>query len=198
MFDNSVSQHYAKISAESFAQFGYDVIPWNAITPHTYFPVNTVQFADNKLRHGKKKPPFTHTEMAVWHSHYSLWKHSSTTKQDIIVIEHDTILIEDIPDLSRLPAMLLAGSGTGTIWAGSAYYITYEAATDMIKMVGKFKQDANVDGVIYHNVIRQLFNASASYLTKKQRLYIRDVLSEYSCCKPYIDHSVGTTIEHTK
>ena len=153
----------------------YKVRYFNAITPqnppkHKY------------LNFGKKRDTieFTDTEMAVWYSHVELWAKART--RPIIIIEHDALLVEPIPDELFDNDMVCfghTGKSKQTL-PGLAYCLTPETAKIMVNGVKNTETITwNSDGSIH------------SYC-KKHGVFATEHVYQVQ------NRSIGTTIEHLK
>jgi len=153
----------------------YNLKFFNAITPENP-PKN------NYLTFGKKRDTieFTDTEIAVWYSHVELWAKART--RPIMIIEHDALLVEDIPQnyFEKYKMMCLGHTGKNRTLPGLAYYLTPEIATKMVNDVKNTQEITwNSDGSIH------------SYCQKHGLFEPEHVFQVQN-------KKIGTTIEHRK
>ena len=171
--DNPRSMYYRGRVEESWKD--YKVKYFNAITPqnppkHKY------------LNFGKKRDTieFTDTEIAVWYSHVELWAKART--KPIIIVEHDALLVEPIPDElfdNNMVCFGHTGKSKQTL-PGLAYYLTPETAKIMVNGVKNTQTITwNSDGSIH------------SYC-KKHGVFATEHVYQVQ------NRSIGTTIEHLK
>lgn len=95
--DNERSVQVAKRCIKSAKWFGVEVQQWKATTPKD----NPIQ----KLIEDKVKISGLHEAYsrinncaAAFHSHYSLWKHCIELNEQIMILEHDAIFVNQIPE----------------------------------------------------------------------------------------------------
>jgi hypothetical protein len=170
--DNPISMYYRGRVEKSWRE--YNLKFFNAITPEN----NTKDY----LNFGKKrdKIEFTPTEKAVWYSHVELWAKART--KPILIIEHDAMLYEPIPDDIWESDMACIGhcyrNGERKTLAGLSYYLTPKVARNMVAGV---KQTKNIT-----------WNSDATiYRTCKQKgIFSRDLVGQIK------NDTIGTTIEH--
>lgn len=188
--DCDISQQYAALSRNSFERFGYGIIPWKAITPNDVGPIFPFKFGEIRSRSTRGK--FTSTEIAVWYSHASLWKHCISIDKPIIVIEHDCVLHKHLPDFSAvawmpfaqrsmLPAALvnLHLRRKSIVWVANAYYITPWQANRFYQQAMEEVISLNVDGFMARYTIEA-----------KSRPYV--------CASHYFTPELGNTIDHRR
>ena len=182
MSDNPISQHYKNIVLPSWKYRGYDVKEFEAITPET-LPAEPLRFS-KCCSAGTPWPGrgFTDTERAVWYSHYLLWVKCAEMGKPILVIEHDTLLLRDLPRRGYQESVLGLGKvitekGRVQRWPAGAYYIPPIKAKQLIFRAKGSIIDCNVDGFIN------------SHLRTRKNLWV---------CLQIIDNDIGTTIHHDK
>lgn len=172
--DNPISMYYRGRVEASWE--GYNLKYFDAITPKT---MGTMQY----LQFGKKRGTieFTPTEKAVWYSHVELW--AKARKNPILIIEHDAMLVEPIPDdlWGEHPMVCLGHTGKIKIpLPGLAYYLTPTIASRMVRDVKSISSIKwNSDGTI-HDYCKK----NGAHITK----HVLQIQNEF----------FGTTIEHKK
>ena len=97
ILDNPQSKTVAGRCIEHAAAFGIECKPWKATTPadnlHALFE------KDNLLPEGFiEKYSRLENCMAAFHSHFSLWKHCVKLNREIIIFEHDAVVVNAIPE----------------------------------------------------------------------------------------------------
>lgn len=144
-----VSQMYARITIPSWEKFGYSVKRFEAVTPKDLYKKHKLEFADKGNR------DFTHTEMAVWYSHFELWCESVRENTKMIIVEHDSKLVKELPDLTAEGHKFLSfinrdfGRAKGKDMApGSGYYITPLVAQRLVSQAVSSKIVENSDGFL--------------------------------------------------
>jgi len=170
--DNPRSMYYRGRVEESWSD--YNLKFFNAITPQN--PTK-----NEYLTFGKKRDTieFTDTEISVWYSHAELW--AKARKKPILIIEHDALLLEPIPDeIFDHDMVCLGHHRKPDIWLpGLAYYLTPKIANDMVRRAKSSKIDANSDSFIHQYCERfGVFECKYAYQVQNK--------------------SIGTTIEHRK
>tara|TARA_R110002072_G_scaffold186997_2_gene343793 strand:+ start:199 stop:849 length:651 start_codon:yes stop_codon:yes gene_type:complete len=98
ILDNERSVQVAERCIKSGKKHGLEIEKWKATTPK-----------DNPLKIMKEyginpqafDEVYSRTEncMAAFLSHYSLWKHSLDNKMEVIIFEHDAVVVDTIPDI---------------------------------------------------------------------------------------------------
>ena len=149
MSDHPISMMYQREVLPSWKQFGHDVELFEATTPKDLVYKNKLDF---KLKISGKKREFTSTEKAVWYSHFELWC-MCIRKGPLIVIEHDSKLVKQLPDMSKEGYKLLSfinrdfGFSKGVALApGSGYYITPPVAERLVAQAVANPVVRNSDG----------------------------------------------------
>ena len=133
MQDHPISLMYTRECKPSWED--YILKPFEAVTPKDLAYKSKLDF--NPMKTVGKKRPFTATEKAVWYSHFELWC-KCVHRGPLIVIEHDSKLIEPLPDLSKEGYKFLSFINrdfgeTGIHMApGSGYYITPPIAERLV------------------------------------------------------------------
>lgn len=171
---NPRSMYYRGRVEESWN--GYDLKFFNAITPanpskHKY------------LNFGKKRDTieFTDTEISVWYSHVELW--AKARNRPILIIEHDALLLKDIPDSLFSEHKMICFGHTGKnkmALPGLAYYLTPEIATEMVKGV------KNTDSITWNS------DGSIHSYCQKHGTFEKEYVYQVQ------NRKIGTTIEHRK
>ena len=93
MRDNIVSQKYVEVTKPSWEEKGFTVKLVQGCIPETipYYSNHKLEF-DTIQSHRPRN--FSPTEKAVWYSHYKLWQWSIVFQENIIIAEHDALLIK--------------------------------------------------------------------------------------------------------
>ena len=124
MDDHPISVMYKRSVLPSWKD--YKVVEFAATTPKDLIYKNKLEF---NIKSAGKKREFTLTEKAVWYSHFELWC-KCINEGPIIILEHDSMLIKPLPDLSKEGYKFLSfinrdfGKEGKHIAPGSGYYIT--------------------------------------------------------------------------
>jgi GR25 family glycosyltransferase involved in LPS biosynthesis len=97
--DNIKSNEAADKCIESGKRFGLHIEKFNAITPKTVKQVLLDQRINSSLFDNSK---FSREDnaRAAFCSHFSLWKYSADTNQEVTIFEHDAIIVDPIPFLN--------------------------------------------------------------------------------------------------
>jgi hypothetical protein len=193
---NEASEYYAKKTIRSWKNMGYDVIPFEGSTPETLGTEIPFSIKDNGGA-GSVVRPFTETEKAIYYSSYRLWQLCVELDEPIIVIEHDSMLIEDFNHdiFRRVDSAILSckprmyGFSKPEIdWvptAGSGYFMRPNVAKLAADMeFWKDEINCNSDGHIVRSMITALPNPKA------QRIYIHPHI------RHYYNPKIGSTIDH--
>lgn len=98
MKDNEKSEYYSNYTKQSWIDAGFDFSIYNAVVPEDLKKLNELIFCSYQKREiflkRNLKVPMTDTEKACWYSHYFLWKKSIELNEEIVIIEHDSLLFE--------------------------------------------------------------------------------------------------------
>ncbi len=89
----------AKRCIQSGAAYGVRIEHFNAVTPKT-----VDQFLDDEqidFRFFKEKWSRYKNALSAFSSHYSLWLESFRSQQDYLILEHDAVIVNDIPSFLR-------------------------------------------------------------------------------------------------
>jgi GR25 family glycosyltransferase involved in LPS biosynthesis len=151
MTGNPISEMYSRICIESWEQHNYEINIFEAVTPKDLYLKKELKFKTL----GNRK--FTQTEIAVWYSHYELWKKCLKLKKPIIIIEHDSKLIKQLPEFDDKPFMFLSfikrpwekNRNFKYLAPGSGYYITPESAKLLVHLALARPLHQNSDGHLY-------------------------------------------------
>jgi hypothetical protein len=134
MENHPVSVMYQRAVESSWKD--YTVKKIEAVTPKDLPYKRKLDF-EKKL--GKNPREFTATEKAVWYSHFERWCWCARTNIPLVVIEHDALLVNKLPDLSKEGYKFLSfvcrdwlKKPTIDIAPGSGYYITPHVASRLI------------------------------------------------------------------
>ena len=174
MPDNPRSMYYRGRTEMSWIDRGYDLKFFEATTPEN----NTKSFLNFGLK--RDTIEFTPTEIAVWYSHVEMW--AKARSKPIIIVEHDAMLLEPIPEELFEHEMVCLGHTTKrkTLLPGLAYFLTPHLATRMVADVKNTKKITwNSDGSI------SSYNVKYGHTAKDYVFQIKN-------------SSIGTTIEHRK
>lgn len=146
MTGHPVSEMYKREVLPSWKE--YDVKQFEAVTPKDLV-------YKTKLNFGRKtsniKRDFTATEKAVWYSHFDLWC-KCINQGPLIVIEHDSKLVNPLPDLSNEGYKFLSFIDIDYkpkgkhIAPGSGYYITPPVAERLVARAVAKPITKNSDG----------------------------------------------------
>lgn len=153
MREHPVSEMYTRITIPSWEKFGYSIKKFEAVTPKDLYKKQKLDFGDKGNRN------FTYTEIAVWYSHFELWCEAIRTNSKMIIIEHDSKLIKQLPDLTDEGHKFLSyinrdfGKDKGTHLApGSGYYITPIVAQRLVSNAVASNIKENSDGFLSRNL----------------------------------------------
>lgn len=148
MKDHPVSIMYQREVLPSWEKLGHDVKLFDATTPKDLVYKNKLDF---KTKTTGKKREFTATEKAVWYSHFELWC-KCIDKGPLIVLEHDSKLVKQLPDMSEEGYKFLSfidrdyGAKGKHIAPGSGYYITPPIAERLVAQAVAKPITQNSDG----------------------------------------------------
>lgn len=124
--DNPVSMYYAGITYCSWKVSGYDISFIDAVTPetmhHQYFKLNQSKIKIGNF--GNADRPFSESELATQYTQVKMFDMIARSKKPAIVLEHDAVLVDDLPDLSNYFITTIHAIGL----PGVGYYITPRAA----------------------------------------------------------------------
>lgn len=138
---------------------GYTINHSEATTPDTM--PDFIQF-DKKHRRIGPVADFTSVEKAIFYSHYALWEMVYNNNEPACIIEHDTVLIADLPKSievernkcfckSSHPDRFKVGKdGKPKTWYTNAagYFLTPHGAELLMNHVTSKQVSMNVDGYI--------------------------------------------------
>jgi len=171
MPNNPRSMYYRGRVEESWKDYNLNF--FNAITPED----NDKNYLDFAKKRGKIE--FTPTEKAVWYSHVEMWARARS--KPILIIEHDAMLVEPIPDEifeADMACIGNPGGGSKKTLSGLAYYLTPAIAKVMVNTIKHQKKITwNSDATI-HDTCRKFGIFEPKYVTQIK------------------NDSIGTTIEH--
>jgi hypothetical protein len=148
MKDHPVSLMYQREVLPSWKELGHDVKLFDATTPKDLVYKTKLDF---KTKTTGKKREFTATEKAVWYSHFELWC-KCIDKGPLIVLEHDSKLVSQLPDMSDEGYKFLSfierdfGAKGKHIAPGSGYYITPPIAERLVAQAVAKPITQNSDG----------------------------------------------------
>jgi GR25 family glycosyltransferase involved in LPS biosynthesis len=184
--DNPISQYYTNRIKESWFELGYINLKFvEGITPATIKDRCPIKLNFDKIRRKDKVREFTPTEKAIWYTHYYLWRRVRRLKRNAIIIEHDNMLLEEIPDsITKYDLRAFCRHDyKPCLMAGSAYYITPKGADRLINDPDLKKIIQNVDGHLLMQKDQTPFKENIYNNTHAQVIY---------------DEKIGTTINHGK
>lgn len=184
MPNDPVSMYYRGRVETSWTDRGFNIEYFNAVTPETMHEEKQLNFALKTRPSLRRAREFTDTEKAVWYSHRALWKIARRKQSPIIVIEHDTLLIQPIDPaifknvkaMGLCHAMLKDGSIATT--AGAGYYLTRDVANELYRESGSTEINYNSDALIHSKIDQHGGNWKIHF------------------CQQLIVDTIGTTIRH--
>lgn len=178
MNSNPISMYYRGRVIQSWWERGYDVQFYEATTPEN----NQKTYLNFDKKRGTIE--FTPTEKAVWYSHVEMW--AKARERPILIIEHDAMLLSDIPSGIFKEPMACLGHGISPTTghrhklAGCAYWLTPKIATKMVSTIKTMKRiQTNSDAFIHSNCDREGVWA---------KHHVQQIQED----------DVGTTIEHLR
>jgi GR25 family glycosyltransferase involved in LPS biosynthesis len=195
---NEISEYYMEKVLPSWHSFGYSPIPFDAVVPETV----SEQGAKIKFGVRKQKWKFTETEKAIWYSHFNLWQHCLTLDRPIIIIEHDCMLMEELPDFSEYELLLFClfheNYGNQHIKEGierpvspcGGYYLTPRAAKCLTYKALCETITTNVDWTV-HEAFVEFVDDRLFDIAKFQKY-----LQPYAVAYQYYEDHIGNTIDH--
>lgn len=193
---NETSEFYSQVCKESWEKRGFAVDHFEAVVPETMPTDGELKFG---LHKGRRE--FTPTEKAIWYSHFRLWQLCVETNEPIHVIEHDSFLLDDLPDFSDADIELFAifdyrykSSYKGlqnVVSPCAGYYITPEVANVMIAKATASPITLNVDWTV-HETYDDYHLAETGRENHRFQLNIQGQCVVQQLYIP----DVGTTIEH--
>lgn len=170
MTRNPISEMYSRICIESFNHFKHKVKTYEAVTPKDLYLKDELKFGKKDSR--KEIRDFTPTEKAVWYSHYELWKKCIKLNKPIIVVEHDSKLIRQLPqkiDVKKGKFLSFIyrdwnNDNVKHLAPGSGYYITPLGAKILCKKALNNVIKENSDGHLINNLYRPKPNEDYYYI----------------------------------
>ena len=151
--ENPVSEMYYRTVLNSWEKHDYEIKTFNAVTPKDLYKKNKLTFGVKEGTRGKPDRPFTLTEKAVWYSHFELWCKCVVNKKPMLIIEHDSKLTRELPDLSKEKHKFLSyiirdwtKDRRKHIAPGSGYYITHFTAVQLVAQAVSREIVMNSDG----------------------------------------------------
>jgi hypothetical protein len=177
--DNPVSMYYAGITYCSWTLSGYKVTLVDAVCPKT---MHSQKFKLNQSEIRKKIAPFSEGELAAQYTHTKMFDMISESKKPAIVLEHDAVLVDDLPDLSNYVITTLHAIGL----PGVAYYITPRAAYRLKKEM------MHRDKPLTCNWDYYLWMTMLHYHSEEEIEKTRFIVDHY------FDPEMGNTMEHPK
>lgn len=115
LLKNEKSVQVAKRCIRSAAKNGVEVDFWKATTPNDY-PI------DKLLTDGVKIAGLHETYSriancaAAFHSHYSLWKHCIELDEEVMILEHDAVFVNNVPDIIYFDKCISLGKPSYGKW----------------------------------------------------------------------------------
>ena len=162
---------------------GFNVNHYEAITPDTM--PNFLKFGQKNMRmYTKKTAAFTQVEKAIFYSHFMLWRMCFKSQKPIVVIEHDTQLVNQFPttwDVRRIKYFcvghraLKRDGGYDTKYSPAAgYVLTPQGAEALIAYTKRSTIIYNVDH--YIRILRDKDSPSwaVRYAEQKERDHDRE------------------------
>lgn len=195
---DEISQAYKRIAEKSWHDKGYHISHYEAVTPHTLSHYTSLSFERRKRSKGNNL--FSDTEKAVWYSHYNLWNMCVELDEPICVIEHDSLLVDYLPDFTGSDIELFAVHDyrydhivrdvAHTVSPCAGYYIQPSAARDMINKARSSMISLNVDWTVHETY--------EDYHPETQRKYdlFQKVLLPQCVVRQIYDEQIGNTIIH--
>lgn len=152
--EHPVSEMYYKTVLDSWEKYNYKIKTFDAVTPKDLYKKNKLTFGLKKGFQGRSDRPFTLTEKAVWYSHFELWCKCVVNKKPMLIIEHDSKLTKELPDLSKEKHKFLSyiirdwtkDKHKKHIAPGSGYYITHLTAMQLVAKAVSREIVQNSDG----------------------------------------------------
>lgn len=137
MQHHPVSLMYQRAVLPSWQKkYNDDITVIEAVTPKDLAYKHKLDFGKKATRPEKE---FTDTEIAVWYSHFERWCWCVKHRKPLVVVEHDSMLVNDLPDFTNDGYKFL--SFVYRDWEkkphidlapGSGYYITPHAAERLV------------------------------------------------------------------
>ena len=180
MSDNLISQFYANVCRETWVSRGYHVEHFEAITPKHLKDCNELQFTQKEKSYGNFD--FSLTEKSIWYSHFYLWQKCLELNEPIVIIEHDCYLIDYIPDNIDTKVYfftLTVHKRRPGVAPAAGYIITPQFAQELVTLSQQESINVNVDGELL-------------YRSGQNQNQPEEDMVAYQ----YIEHEIGTTIEH--
>ena len=144
---------------DSGAAYGVHVQNFNAVTPKTVDQFVYDEQIDTRFF--KEKYSRFKNALAAFSSHYSLWKESYQTQQNYLILEHDAVIVNDIPSFLRGDIVNLGQPSYGAFTTPSrlgegplvskpffpgahGYYITPKGAWNLIRRAKTFAKPTDI------------------------------------------------------
>lgn len=146
MSDNDISKKYLEITIPEIERVTcLPVTIWEAITPNI-LPTQPLKFFSTKPTiETPNSKILSATEMSVWYSHFTLWKHIKDTKINSWVFEHDV----DLSKITILPQYekdIVTLRGKGHL---EGYFLTPKGADALYRNAIELPIYYQVDGFVY-------------------------------------------------
>lgn len=98
ILDNKRSVKVADRCIKSGAKCGITIEKWKATTPKDN-PIDLL-LSENIVTSGlNEKYSRPNNCAAAFHSHFSLWKHCIEINETVLILEHDAVIIDNIPNI---------------------------------------------------------------------------------------------------
>lgn len=144
---NEISEAYYR-TCETTCKFNnYDTIKFSAITPNTIKVRDEIIFDKMSSQTGTRE--FTDTEKSVFYSHFDLWNVCYDFNTPLIILEHDTLLVDELPKMCYSTILGFRFKNNTKVPASGAGY--YLKPSDALKLIQSVEKPVNVqlDGHIH-------------------------------------------------
>lgn len=112
ILQNKRSVKVANRCIKSGAKCGITVEQWRATTPKDN--PNQLLLSENIVTSGlNEKYSRSNNCAAAFHSHFSLWKHCININETILIMEHDAVIVGNIPNITFNKVITLAKPSYG-------------------------------------------------------------------------------------
>lgn len=150
--NNKTSESYYRTCKESLRFNHHDALKFRAITPETLPEDNEINFVTLKSNKSNGKEWNT-SQKSLFYSQYMLWQKCVELNEPIIILEHDTIMVDKIPK-DMIQSTILGYRLKNNIKvpaAGAGLYLTPE---DSQILIDNSLKPVNLqgDGYVHNNL----------------------------------------------
>lgn len=108
MMDNERSVQVADRCIRSGAKFGIDIEKWNAVTP-SMKPENRAKLYNIPTAGFKEVYSRFENCLSAFLSHHMLWQECLRTNENFLILEHDSVIVDQIPVFKSFDTVMNLG-----------------------------------------------------------------------------------------